>query len=147
MAVAVAVAVVAGQRHTRPLLSVGQVFKVFFRLLFSLQSGQEQASVPTSSFFSSRNTALSRCPREELRQILKSKSFEKRQSKSAFWLFLKKKRTIRVMVTIINPVASRFMDKKLSVKLNANRHVTGVLRGFDQFMNIVLENAVEEVTI
>ena len=39
------------------------------------------------------------------------------------------------------------MDKKLSVKLNANRHVTGVLRGFDQFMNIVLENAVEEVTI
>ena len=28
--------------------------------------------------------------------------------------------------------------------LNANRHVTGVLRGFDQFMNIVLDNAVDE---
>ena len=28
--------------------------------------------------------------------------------------------------------------------LNANRHVSGVLRGFDQFMNIVLDNAVDE---
>jgi len=32
------------------------------------------------------------------------------------------------------------------VKLNANRKVTGVLRGYDQFMNLVLENAVEEVS-
>jgi small nuclear ribonucleoprotein G len=31
-----------------------------------------------------------------------------------------------------------------AVKLNANRHVTGVLRGFDQFMNLVLEGAVDE---
>jgi small nuclear ribonucleoprotein G len=30
------------------------------------------------------------------------------------------------------------------VVLNANRHVVGVLRGFDQFMNIVLDNAVDE---
>lgn len=30
------------------------------------------------------------------------------------------------------------------VALNANRQVTGVLRGFDQFMNIVLDNAVDE---
>ena len=30
------------------------------------------------------------------------------------------------------------------MKLNANRHVTGVLRGFDQFMNIVLDNCVDE---
>ena len=28
--------------------------------------------------------------------------------------------------------------------MNANRHVTGVLRGFDQFMNIVLDNSVDE---
>ena len=32
------------------------------------------------------------------------------------------------------------------VRLNANRKVTGVLRGYDQFMNLVLENAVEEVS-
>lgn len=31
-----------------------------------------------------------------------------------------------------------------AVKLNANRQVTGVLRGFDQFMNVVLDNTVDE---
>lgn len=31
-----------------------------------------------------------------------------------------------------------------AVKLNANRHVTGVLRGFDQFMNLVLDSTVDE---
>lgn len=31
-----------------------------------------------------------------------------------------------------------------AVHLNANRHVTGVLRGFDQFMNLVLDNTVDE---
>jgi small nuclear ribonucleoprotein (snRNP)-like protein len=62
----------------------------------------------------------------------------------------------------------RYMDKKLSstllssslnlkmnradlffvctVKLNGNRKVTGILRGYDQFMNLVLDNAVEEVS-
>lgn len=33
-----------------------------------------------------------------------------------------------------------------SVKLNGGRHVTGVLRGFDPFMNLVLDEAVEEVS-
>ena len=30
-----------------------------------------------------------------------------------------------------------------AVALNANRHVTGTLRGFDQFMNLVLDNTVD----
>jgi len=30
-----------------------------------------------------------------------------------------------------------------SVKLNANRVVIGTLRGFDQFMNLVVDNTVE----
>ena len=38
------------------------------------------------------------------------------------------------------------MDKKLSIKLNGNRRVSGVLRGFDQYMNLVLDEAVEEVS-
>ena len=67
------------------------------------------------------------------------------------------------------PELKHFMDKRLSgqfalvfsllvtqhsshtepgvcpaVALNANRLVTGVLRGFDQFMNIVLDNTVDE---
>ncbi|KAH7283316.1 hypothetical protein KP509_34G000700 [Ceratopteris richardii] len=35
------------------------------------------------------------------------------------------------------------MDKKLNIKLNANRVVVGTLRGYDQFMNLVLDGTVE----
>lgn len=42
------------------------------------------------------------------------------------------------------PELKKFMDKRLSLKLNANRRVTGVLRGFDPFMNLVIDEAVEE---
>ena len=31
----------------------------------------------------------------------------------------------------------------VAVKLNANRMVVGTLRGFDQFMNLVVDNTVE----
>lgn len=31
----------------------------------------------------------------------------------------------------------------IAVKLNANRVVVGTLRGFDQFMNLVIDNTVE----
>ena len=44
------------------------------------------------------------------------------------------------------PDLKRYMDKRLRIKLNANRRVTGVLRGFDQFMNIVLDETIEEVS-
>ena len=35
------------------------------------------------------------------------------------------------------------MDKRLSLKLNGGRLVVGVLRGFDPFMNLVVDEAVE----
>lgn len=38
------------------------------------------------------------------------------------------------------------MDKRLCLKLNGNRKVSGVLRGFDQFMNVTLDETVEEVS-
>lgn len=41
------------------------------------------------------------------------------------------------------PELKKFMDKKLTLKLNANRNVSGILRGFDPFMNLVLDEAVE----
>ncbi|OEL31083.1 putative small nuclear ribonucleoprotein G [Dichanthelium oligosanthes] len=54
------------------------------------------------------------------------------------------------------PDLKKYMDKKLQsadmkivyfvlqlVKLNANRVVIGTLRGFDQFMNLVIDNTVE----
>ncbi|KAL7461837.1 hypothetical protein ACHAXS_002237 [Conticribra weissflogii] len=33
------------------------------------------------------------------------------------------------------------MDKKLKLSLNGNRKVVGTLRGYDPFLNIVLEEA------
>ena len=38
------------------------------------------------------------------------------------------------------------MDKRLCIKLNGNRTVNGTLRGFDQFMNLVLDETIEEVS-
>lgn len=39
---------------------------------------------------------------------------------------------------------SKYMDKKITVKFNGGREVLGVLKGFDQLMNLVLDE-VEEV--
>ncbi|PHT93188.1 putative small nuclear ribonucleoprotein G [Capsicum annuum] len=41
------------------------------------------------------------------------------------------------------PDLKKYMDKQLQIKLNANLLVTGTLRGFDQFMNLVIDNIVE----
>jgi len=41
------------------------------------------------------------------------------------------------------PELKKYMDKRLHLKLNGNRSVTGVLRGFDPFMNLVIDEAVE----
>ena len=45
------------------------------------------------------------------------------------------------LLQLRGPVALRS-----AVALNANRHVTGTLRGFDQFMNLVLDNTVDDKT-
>ena len=37
-------------------------------------------------------------------------------------------------------------DKRLKLSLNGNRKVVGTLRGYDAFLNVVLENAVDEVS-
>ncbi|KAG4204818.1 hypothetical protein ERO13_A04G061800v2 [Gossypium hirsutum] len=43
------------------------------------------------------------------------------------------------------PDLKKYMDKQLQIKLNANRMVVGTLRGFDQFMNLVVDNTVEVI--
>ena len=43
------------------------------------------------------------------------------------------------------PELTNYLDKMVSLKLNANRQVSGTLIGFDTFMNIVLDNAFEEL--
>ncbi|NP_001165121.1 small nuclear ribonucleoprotein polypeptide G S homeolog [Xenopus laevis] len=41
------------------------------------------------------------------------------------------------------PELKKFMDKKLSLKINGGRQVQGILRGFDPFMNLVLDESTE----
>ncbi|KAH8262856.1 hypothetical protein KR044_001023 [Drosophila immigrans] len=43
-----------------------------------------------------------------------------------------------------HPELKRYMDMKVMLKLNGGRTVSGILRGFDPFMNVVLENTVED---
>ncbi|KAG5360972.1 Small nuclear ribonucleoprotein G [Yarrowia sp. B02] len=42
------------------------------------------------------------------------------------------------------PELKNYMDKRLIVHLNGERKIIGVLRGYDAFLNIVLEESVEE---
>ena len=44
------------------------------------------------------------------------------------------------------PELKKYMEKRVSVKIERGRHVTGILRGFDPYMNIVLEDTIEEVS-
>jgi len=48
--------------------------------------------------------------------------------------------------SMAGPDLTKYMDKPLSLKLVAQRHIKGTLRGFDQFMNMVLENTEEIIS-
>ena len=39
-----------------------------------------------------------------------------------------------------------YLDKRLELRLNGNRVVTGKFRGYDPFMNVVLEDCFETIT-
>jgi len=42
------------------------------------------------------------------------------------------------------PELKKYLDKRLFVQLNGSRRVIGVLRGYDVFLNLVLDDAIEE---
>lgn len=42
------------------------------------------------------------------------------------------------------PDLAKYVDKRVMVRLHENRKVSGVLRGYDQFMNVVMHGAAEE---
>lgn len=37
----------------------------------------------------------------------------------------------------------KFMDLRVDLRLNADRRVAGIMKGYDQYMNIVLDEAIE----
>jgi len=41
------------------------------------------------------------------------------------------------------PDLRKYVDKRLNIRLNGRRKISGNMIGFDHFMNIVLDNAVE----
>ncbi|KAL2312208.1 Small nuclear ribonucleoprotein G [Schizosaccharomyces pombe] len=42
------------------------------------------------------------------------------------------------------PDLKKYLDRQVFVQLNGSRKVYGVLRGYDIFLNIVLEDSIEE---
>lgn len=44
------------------------------------------------------------------------------------------------------PELKKFMDKKLFVHVQGGRKVSGTLRGYDLFLNLVIDDAQEETT-
>ncbi|KAI6251553.1 Small nuclear ribonucleoprotein G [Erysiphe necator] len=42
------------------------------------------------------------------------------------------------------PELKKYLEKRLFVQLNGSRKVIGLLRGYDVFLNVVLDDAVEE---
>ncbi|ORY80402.1 U4/U6 x U5 tri-snRNP complex Sm snRNP core protein Smg1 [Protomyces lactucae-debilis] len=48
------------------------------------------------------------------------------------------------MAKTTTPELKKFMDKKVFVQLNGSRKVIGTLRGYDVFLNVVLDDAQEE---
>ena len=41
---------------------------------------------------------------------------------------------------------SKYMDKRIDIRLNGNRHVAGVVKGYDVFMNLVMDSAIEIIS-
>jgi small nuclear ribonucleoprotein G len=44
------------------------------------------------------------------------------------------------------PDLRKYLNLRVDIKMNGNRHVSGVLRGYDIFMNLVLENSAEHLS-
>merc|ERR1712142_355671 len=42
------------------------------------------------------------------------------------------------------PELKKFMDKRLALQINGGRQLSGILRGYDPFMNLVIDEAVEK---
>lgn len=44
---------------------------------------------------------------------------------------------------VSTPELKKYMDKKIVLTINSKRKIAGILRGYDIFLNIVLDDAIE----
>ncbi|QLL31776.1 hypothetical protein HG536_0B06440 [Torulaspora globosa] len=44
---------------------------------------------------------------------------------------------------VSTPELKRYVDKKVILQINGSRKIAGVLRGYDVFLNVVIDDAVE----
>ena len=51
------------------------------------------------------------------------------------------------LISHISVILSEIVDSLFPVKLNGGRQITGVLRGFDPFMNLVVDECIEETKL
>ncbi|PWZ00738.1 putative SMX2-snRNP G protein [Testicularia cyperi] len=49
------------------------------------------------------------------------------------------------MSKVSQPELKRFLDKRIAVNIQGNRRITGVFRGTDVFLNLTIDDAVEQV--
>ncbi|CEH11949.1 Small Nuclear ribonucleoprotein G [Ceraceosorus bombacis] len=49
------------------------------------------------------------------------------------------------MSKVSQPELKKFLDKRISVNIQAGRKLNGTLRGYDMFLNLVVDEAVELV--
>lgn len=47
--------------------------------------------------------------------------------------------------TLLSADLGKFLDKKIRVKFQGGREATGTLKGYDQLLNLVLDNTVEHM--
>lgn len=51
------------------------------------------------------------------------------------------------LISYISVILSEIVYSLFPVKLNGGRQITGVLRGFDPFMNLVVDECIEETKL
>lgn len=49
------------------------------------------------------------------------------------------------MAKVAQPELKRFLDKRIAVNIQGGRKIQGTLRGYDIFLNLVVDDAVEQV--
>ncbi|KAK9283500.1 hypothetical protein L1049_011746 [Liquidambar formosana] len=72
-----------------------------------------------------------------VRWLLQVKREKERESRALFFIAIESGRKETVLDL------AKFVDKGVQVKLTGGRQVTGTLKGYDQLLNLVLDEAIE----